>query len=245
MPRTPRLASTARGRQRNFLGRSLLLVLRDKLKVIALMSSLATALLALAVANNRAPYAFEESAVEWLGSPSAIGAWSDVAEFLGAPAIGAVLVASLTISVVRRAFFRVAFYTALAAVTFLISEHIAKPLIHRTHYGDLTFPSGRVTAVTATALAMWLALHPLIGKRARTVTLSLGTAWALLMSPAAVGAHLHTPRDDVGSLVLSVGVVTAGAAVFEQTVTRDPLRLQGGTLGKCRGRASGSGLRAI
>ena len=76
--------------------------------------------------------------------------------------------------------------------------------------------------MTATALAMWLALYPLLGKRARTVTLVLGTAWALLMSLAVVGAHFHTPLDDVGSLLLSVGVVTAGAAVFEQAVSRDP-----------------------
>jgi membrane-associated phospholipid phosphatase len=197
-------------------------VLPARLKVTALLSLLATALLALAVAHGRAPYAFEDSAVAWLGPPSSIGAWSDLVDVLGPPAIGAAVVASFAFGLARRGLLRVAFYAALAAATFLISEHVAKPLVQRTHYGELTFPSGRVTAVSATAVAMWLALYPLLGKRARKVTLVLGAAWALLMSLAVVGAHLHTPLDDVGSLLLSVGVVTAGAAVFEQAATRRP-----------------------
>jgi membrane-associated phospholipid phosphatase len=198
----------------------LLSVPRAKLKVIALMCLLATAILAWAVAHGRSPYAFEDPAIAWLGPPSAIGAWSDLAEFLGAPAIGAVLVVSFAFGIVRRRLFRVAVYTALAVATFLISEHIAKPLVQRTHYGELSFPSGRVTVVTATALAMWLALFPLLGKRARNIMLVLGVAWALLMSVAVVGAHLHTPLDAVGSILLSVGIVTAGAAAFEPAGTR-------------------------
>jgi hypothetical protein len=34
------------------------------------------------------------------------------------------------------------------------------------------------------------------------------------MSIAVVGAFWHTPLDDVGSIFLSVGVVTAGAAIL-------------------------------
>ncbi len=51
----------------------------------------------------------------------------------------------------------------------------------------------------ATALAMWLALYPLLGARARIITFVLGVAWTLLMSLAVVGAHWHTPLDAVGS----------------------------------------------
>ena len=67
---------------------------------------------------------------------------------------------------------------------------------------------------------MWLALYPLIGKQARIIMFVFGVAWTLLMSLAVVGARWHTPLDAVGSILLSVGVVTAGAAVFEPVGTR-------------------------
>ena len=108
-----------------------------------------------------------------------------------------------------------------------ISEHVIKPLVQRTYYGELTFPSGNVTAVSATALAMWLALGPLLGRMPRHVALVLGGEWVLLMSLAVVGARWHTPLDAIGSVLLSVGVVTAGAAVFEPAVTPGPCEAMG------------------
>jgi membrane-associated phospholipid phosphatase len=198
----------------------LLSVRRARLKVTALTCLLATAALALAVAHGSSPYAFEHPALEWLGPPSALRAWANLAELLAAPCVGAVLVVSIALSLVGRAFIRVVVYAVFAAAALLVSEHVAKPLVQRTYYGDLTFPSGHVTAVSATALAMWLALYPLLGKRARIITFVLGVAWTLLMSLAVVGAHWHTPLDAVGSILLSVGVVTAGAAVFEPVGTR-------------------------
>jgi membrane-associated phospholipid phosphatase len=205
----------------------LLSVLRARLKVIALTCLLATAVLAGAVAHGRSPYAFEKPAVAWLGPPSAVRSWADLAELLAAPAIGAALVVSVALGIARRAYFRVAVYAALAVTALLISEHVAKPLVERTYNAELTFPSGHVTAVSATALAMWLALYPLLGKRARNITLVLGVAWTLLMSLAVVGALWHTPLDAVGSILLSVGIVTAGAAVFEPAGTRRPFMSAG------------------
>ena len=66
----------------------------------------------------------------------------------------------------------VSFFTsALAAWALLISEQWIKPLVQRTYYGELTFPPGNVTAVHATALAMWLALGPVLGRQPRYATL--------------------------------------------------------------------------
>ena len=56
------------------------------------------------------------------------------------------------------------------------------------------------------------------------------------MSLAVVGVLWHTPLDAIGSVLLSVGVVTAGAAVFEpagtpgpwEAMERELLREQGG-----------------
>jgi membrane-associated phospholipid phosphatase len=179
-------------------------------------------LLALAVAHSRGPYGFETAAFKWLGTPSATHAWAELAELLAAPVIGAALVVSMVLGIARRALFRVVIYAAFAATAFLVSEHVAKPLIQRSYYGELTFPSGSVTAVSATALALWLALYPLLGKRVRIIALVIGAAWTLLMALAVVGALWHTPLDDLGSILLSVGIVTGGAAVYEQAATRGP-----------------------
>jgi hypothetical protein len=188
---------------------------------------LAFALLAWVVAYGRSPYAFESPVLAWLGPPSAVGSWADLAKLIAAPVVGAVLLVSFAFGLVRRAFLRVAVYTALGAAALLISEHVAKPLVQRTYYGELTFPSGSVTAVAATALAMWLALYPLIGRRARNIMLALGVAWTLATSMTVVAAHWHTPLDAVGSILLSVGIVCAGAVAFEPVGSRRPFMSPG------------------
>jgi membrane-associated phospholipid phosphatase len=203
---------------------------RARLGVIAVVCLYATAILASAVAHGHSPYGFEDPAIDWLGPPSATRGWADLAELLATPTIIAVFAVSFGVGLVRRALVRVVFYAVLAALALLISEHGVKPLVQRTYYGELTFPSGTVTAVSATALAMWLALHPLLDRQSRHVTLVLGVEWVLLISLAVVGARWHTPLDAIGSVLLSVGVVTAGAAVFEPAETAGPCEAVGSDL---------------
>lgn len=196
-------------------------VKRSTLTTIALVSLMSFALLGSVLANDRGLYGFD---APFLKSPAlpTIRAWADIADRVGAPAIVAVLAVALAFGILRRSLARVMVYAGLAAVTFLVSEHLAKPLDHETIAGNLSFPSGRVTAVCATSVAMWLALYPLLGKWARGVSLFLGAAWVLLMSLAVVGAHWHTPFDAVGSVFLSLGLITAGAAIYERGVSRRP-----------------------
>ena len=124
---------------------------------------------------------------------------------------------------------RVVVYAAFAGVAVLVNEHTDKPLVERIYDGESTFPSGSVTLAAATALAMWLALYPLLRTRAPfLVTASFGAAWVLLMSLAVVGALWHTPLDVVGSILLSAGIVTAGAAIFEPAASRVPALGGGG-----------------
>jgi membrane-associated phospholipid phosphatase len=193
---------------------------KAKLLVTGLLSLLATAMLAIGVAHGAGPYGFEEPALDWLGRSSTIHIWTVVAELLAYPAVFVVLVATLAVGRAKRAAPRVVMYAALAAGALLISEHVVKPLVQRTYYGELTFPSGNVSAVCATAVAVWLALFPLHGRWARYVTLLIGGSWVLLMSLAVTGAHWHTPLDVLGSVLLSVGVVTTGASVLESLGTR-------------------------
>jgi membrane-associated phospholipid phosphatase len=197
---------------------------RTRLRIIALVSLGAFALLAVAVSHGQGPSYFERGALHFehhafpgLG-PNAAGSsgWPDVASLLAVPVIGAVLLVSLVYGALRRVLRRVAVYGALAGAAFLIGEEIMKPLVQQRFHGELSFPSGNVTAVCATALAMWMALYPVMGKWARVTTFVLGAGWTLLMAQAVVGAYWHTPLDTVGSVLLSVGILTAGGSFFER-----------------------------
>jgi len=203
-------------------------VQRRTLTIIAMVSLLSFVLLAADLAEGHGVYGFEGSLLRSLGSPTSVDSWAEAAELLAAPAIIGVLIIAFAFGVWRRSVTRVAAYTGFAAVVFLVSEHVAKPLVHETYKGTLTFPSGNVTAVCATAVAMWLAYYPLLGRRARSVMLLLGAAWVLLISVAVVGAHWHTPFDALGSVVLSLGIIAAGGALFERLRPRSTTGRNGG-----------------
>ena len=121
-------------------------------------------LLALIVANGNGPYGVEDPLFRWAGTLSRTSTWANLSELLATPAIGVVLFICGAIGITKRRFLRVVVYTAIAVIAFLVSEHVAKPLVHRSYYEELTFPSGSVTAVSAVTLAMWLALSPVVGK---------------------------------------------------------------------------------
>ncbi len=191
-----------------------------RLAITALVSLAATAALALTVAHGTRPYGFEDPVIDLLGRRSAIRSWGAVANFLGTPTIVVVFIACFVVGLSRQAFLRIAFYAVLAVLTILISDHVTKPLVHRTYYGELTFPSGHVTAASATAFAMWLALFPLLGKRGRIIALLVGVTWVLLMSVAVIRALWHTPLDVVGAVLLSVGIISAGGALLESGLLR-------------------------
>jgi hypothetical protein len=198
--------------------------------VISLVSLLASALLGLAVSRGFDAYRLEKYALQLISRPSNLDRWAELADLLAVPIIAAVLIVSLIYGALRRALLRVAVLACFAAAAEVISEQIVKPVVQEKIHGALSFPSGNVTAVCATAVAMWIALYPVLGRRARIVTFLFGAAWTLLMSVAVVGAFWHTPIDVIGSIVLSVGIVTAGAAILgpgpapRSTVPVEPIR---------------------
>ena len=213
-------------------------VRRVTLQYASLSCLAAFLVVALAVAHGHTPDLVEKPVIDWL-APNPTGGWARVTTLLGKPAIGTALVAALIFGGLRGAVRWVVVYAALAGVAFLLGEHVVKPLVDRTYYDEVTFPSGNVTAVCATTLALWLALWPALGRTARRVTATIGVAWVLMMSLAVVGAEWHTPLDDVGSVLLSVGVVAGGATMLESLVARwSPRRGASDTAGH-RARESG------
>jgi hypothetical protein len=195
-------------------------VSRFRLTIIALVSLLTTALLGLAVSRGYGAYHLEWRTVRLLGHASNIARWADLADLLAAPVIVSLVVLSVVVGVIHRIPGRVVAFAGFAGAALLINEHVVKPAVQERLLGGLSFPSGHVTAVCATALAMWIALYPVLSRWARVSTFVLGAGWTLLMSIAVVGAFWHTPLDDVGSIFLSVGVVTAGAAILGPLPTR-------------------------
>jgi membrane-associated phospholipid phosphatase len=187
---------------------------RFRLTVIALVSLFATALLSLAVSRGHSADGLEQHAIRVFERAPTLDSWGQLADFLATPAIGAVVLVCLVFGAFKGVLLRVVAGAASAIVAFEVSEHVVKPLVQERFQGALSFPSGHVTAVCATALAMWIALYPVLGQWARVVTFAIGAAWTLLMAVAVVGAFWHTPLDDIGSLLLSVGFVTAGAAIL-------------------------------
>jgi hypothetical protein len=207
---------------------------RSRLAVVALVSLLVTALLSLGVSRGFGALRLEWRTLQFLPRHRSTS-WGDLANFLAVPVIGGVLIASLVFGALRRVLLRVLVGAGSAALAFVISEQIMKPLVGQRWNGPLlSFPSGNVTAVCATALAMWVALYPVLGQWTRIITFVFGATWTLLMSIAVVGAFWHTPLDAIGSVLLSVGVVTGVAAFLKPRtgpappVARTPLRITAG-----------------
>jgi hypothetical protein len=207
---------------------------RSRLAVVALVSLVVTALLSLGVSRGFGALRLEWRTLQVLPRHRSTS-WGDLANFLAVPVISGVLIVSLVFGALRRVLLRVLVGAGSAALAFVISEQVMKPLVGQRWNGPLlSFPSGNVTAVCATALAMWIALYPVLGHWTRIVTFLSGAAWTLLMSIAVVGAFWHTPLDAIGSVLLSVGVVTAVAAILHPKASpappaaRTPVRLTAG-----------------
>jgi hypothetical protein len=196
-------------------------VSRSRLTIVALVSLVALALLSLKVSRGFTAFRLEHRVVGFYGTPYPnIYYWANFARSLALPVIIAVLVVSLVFGLRRGVLVRVAVLAGFAGAAFLIGEEMVKPLVGQLFRGALSFPSGNVTAVCATGLAMWFALYPTLGRWARRIILACVVVWTILMSVAVVGARWHTPLDCIGSVLLSLGVVTAGAALFASKASR-------------------------
>ena len=141
---------------------------RPRLTLIALMSLLATAVLSLAVSRGHSADGLEHHALRVFERTHVIDHWGRLADFLATPVIAAVVLVSLVFGALRRVLLRVVAGAVFATFALEVNEHVVKPLVHETFRGALSFPSGHVTAVCATALAMWIALYPVLGQSARS-----------------------------------------------------------------------------
>jgi undecaprenyl-diphosphatase len=103
----------------------------------------------------------------------------------------------------------------------LLAEVVLKPLVDRTHEGQLAFPSGHETAPAclATILAV-LVLRTGWRVPAKAAALTALVGYLTLCAIALVGAFLHYVTDTIGSVCLSVACVLATALVVDRQFTR-------------------------
>lgn len=83
------------------------------------------------------------------------------------------------------------------------AEVVAKPLVGRTLGGGLSYPSGSTVGAAALACAVVLATPPAF----RTVSVVIGSLYALWMTLAVVAIGWHYPTDAFAGLALGVGTV--------------------------------------
>jgi len=94
----------------------------------------------------------------------------------------------------------------------VVAEVVAKPLVGRTVGGGLSYPSGSTAGAAALACAVVLATPPVF----RTVSVVLGSLYALWMTLAVVAAGWHYPTDAFAGLALGVGTVLLADGLFRR-----------------------------
>lgn len=111
-----------------------------------------------------------------------------------------------------------------------LDDGLLKPLVDRTYFGQLTYPSGHTTAAfaIATTIALVFVIPPQ-PYRARTVRVLLAAAGGLvgaIVAIAVIALQWHTFTDTVAGAAMGIGAVSALALVLDlfQPVPGRPYR---------------------
>lgn len=108
-------------------------------------------------------------------------------------------------------------------VAAVLDDALLKHLFHRTYLGQLAFPSGHTTSVTAqTALLAVLLLVPPQRQRTRTARVALVTAYCVITATVAVAVialRWHYFTDTVAGAATGAGTVLALALLIDLAAT--------------------------
>ena len=132
-------------------------------------------------------------------------------------------VAVLACLLARR--YRAALLVAIAVpVAGGLADHILKPLVDRTNYGSLTYPSGHTTAVAAMALAAVLVLtgpsRPALPAALRGLLSAALLALIPLVAVSLVVVHYHFFSDTIGGAGLGAAVTLGTALGLDAAAAR-------------------------
>lgn len=111
-----------------------------------------------------------------------------------------------------------------------LDDGLLKPLVDRTYFGQLTYPSGHTTAAfaMATTIALVFVIPPQ-PYRARTIRVLLTAAGCLvgaMVAIAVIALQWHTFTDTIAGAAVGIGAVSALALILDlfQPVPRRPNR---------------------
>lgn len=117
---------------------------------------------------------------------------------------------------------------ALVAVPVAVGldERLLKPLFHRTHAGNLVYPSGHTTAVFAIAATVTLLLLPPRPGHAKAVQIAIPAAACVpgcIVAAALIGMQWHYFTDTVAGAAVGIGTVCGLALVLDLPTARSLL----------------------
>jgi membrane-associated phospholipid phosphatase len=116
-----------------------------------------------------------------------------------------------------------------------MSEFVIKPLVHRTVYDNLSFPSGHTTGISALASVLVVLLigplHPRLPAALRAALACAAAALAAAVAISLVGLSRHYFTDTVAGAAVGVSVVLVTALILDRVADgrryaptpRDPL----------------------
>lgn len=166
-----------------------------------------------------------------------------ILEIVSIPALGIVLVATMTVAVLRRRWMLALQIAVLVVGANLSTQLLKYYVLHRPDL-DVTYvlanslPSGHTTAAASVAVAAVLVAPP----RARPVATVLGGAYAGLTGVSTLVGQWHRPSDVVAALFVVLawcGVATAMSALGRRAESRGGRRSDGGTRPDGEQRADG------
>ena len=135
---------------------------------------------------------------------------------------------------------------ALAAVPAAdgLTDGLLKPVIHRTYFGGVVFPSGHTTAVVAltATLAVLLLVPPQRSSTrvARVLLVAIFCVASALVATAVIALRWHYFTDTVAGAAVGVGTVCALALILDLVWQPASRRAVAGTARKRQARSTAS-----
>ena len=117
-----------------------------------------------------------------------------------------------------------------------LTDGLLKPLVDRTYYGNVVYPSGHTTGIftLAATLAVLLLLSPRPADRrpARAIAVAAACGLGLLVAMALIGLRWHYFTDTVAGASVGIGTVCGLALLLDLPAVRRALDRAGGQLSR-------------
>jgi membrane-associated phospholipid phosphatase len=144
---------------------------------------------------------------------------------LGGPVPVTVMTSVLALACIATRRVRVTLLAAVAVpAAAAVTEFVVKPVVGRTIFSTLSFPSGHVTGLSAlvTILAVLLIgpLHPPLAKALRVLLACAGAVLVIAVAAALVALGRHYFTDTVAGAAVGASVVLVTALILDRLIDR-------------------------